>query len=195
MENPPIDGAKYESATGDVCPACGQNLNAYQIFSMPFEACPHCRGLWLFKDELRELKNRVQGGSLRWLNDEIEALEKASVAVTEKPCVKCQNLKMVSVTFGKSSILIDWCPQCHGMWLDRGEFESIMQYLGAERQDMPSNEIEKRAVEDVKRIWTGSPEGRLEDALDAGKAISALVNATIFEHPRLFTLLNSLPRA
>jgi uncharacterized protein len=195
MENSPISGARYESATRDACPACGQNLNAYRISSMPFEACPHCLGIWLFKDELRHLKNRVHSGSLRWLNDEIEAIEKADVAATERPCVKCRTVKLVSVRFGKSSILIDWCPQCHGTWLDRGAFESILQYLEAERQDMPLKEIEKRVLEDVKRIWTGGPESRLEEALDAGKAISALINTTIFEHPRLFTLLNSLPRA
>lgn len=195
MENIPIKGAKYDRPTTDVCPACGHTLNAYQISSMPFEACPNCQGMWLFKDELRLLKNRVNGGSLRWLNDEIEAIEKTSVVATDRPCVKCRTVKMVSVIFGKSSIPIDWCRQCHGMWLNRGGFESIVQYLEAELHDMLPKEIEKRALEDVRRIWNGGPEGRIEDARDAGRAVSALINATIFEHPRLFALLNSFPRA
>ena len=195
METPPIAGSEYEGTTADACPTCGQTLRAYRISSMPFEGCPNCGGIWLVKDELRQLKNRVGGGSLRWLNDEIEAIETTRVAAAERPCVKCRTVKMVSVTFGKSSVLIDWCPQCHGMWLDRGGFESIIQYLEAELRSLPSKEIEKRALEDVKRIWSGGPEGRVAEALDAGQAISALVNATIFEHPRLFALLNSLPRA
>jgi Zn-finger nucleic acid-binding protein len=191
----PIEGAQYEGTTGDVCPACGHTLDAYRIASMPFGSCPNCRGMWLVKDELRKLKNRVEGGSLRWLNDEIENIEKAKVDVTDRLCVKCRTVRLVSVIFGKSAIPIDWCPQCHGMWLDRGAFASIIEYLKAELQGMRSGEIEKRAVEDVKRIWNGGPGHRLEEAWDAEKAISALINTTIFEHPRLFALLNSLPQA
>ena len=195
METSPIAGARFEEATTDVCPQCGHSLNAYRIASMPFEACPNCLGIWLFKDELRQLKNRVDSGSLRWLNDEIEAVERASVEATGRPCVKCRTVRLVSVVFGKSSITINWCPQCRGMWLDRGEFESIIRYLEAERRDMPAKEIERRALEDMRRIWNGGPESRIEEVRDAGKAVSALINATIFEHPRLFAILNSLPRA
>jgi len=153
METPSIAGSEYEGTTADTCPTCGQTLRAYRISSMPFEGCPNCGGIWLVKDELRQLKNRVDGGSLRWLNDEIEAIETTSVAATERPCVKCRTVRMVSVTFGRSSVLIDSCPQCHGRWLDRGGFESIIQYLEAELRSLPSKEIERRALEDVERIW------------------------------------------
>jgi uncharacterized protein len=192
----PIKGAKLEKQTQDVCPTCGSNLNLYTVFSMQFEGCPKCKGIWLVKDELRKLKNRVDGGSLRWLNDEIENLEKTRVISTNRPCVKCKTTKLAAVHFGKSSILIDWCPKCHGMWLDRGEFEEVTEYLRRELASMHPKDIEKEAAMDVKRVWSGGPESRFEELLDAKAAVSALINATIFEHPALFGLcskISSLP--
>lgn len=192
VEVPPIKGAKLDKKTADECPACGSNLNLYAVFSMQFEGCPKCKGIWLIKDELRKLKNKVEDGSLRWLNDEIENLERISVLATKRPCVKCRTVKMVSAIFGKSSTLVDWCPKCHGMWLDRGEFEAITDYLKDELGHVHAKDIEKQAAADVKRIWSGGPESRLDELVDAKAAVSALINATIFEHPSLFKLCTTI---
>jgi Zn-finger nucleic acid-binding protein len=180
----PIKGAELKEPTTDKCPACGATLNLYEIFSMLFEGCPHCKGIWLFKDELRRLKNKVEHGSMRWLNEEIDAIGKASLISTQRACVKCKTVNMVSTLFGKSSIVIDWCPQCHGMWLERGEFESIVNYL-KEELAKSSREIQKIALDETKKIWTGAPEGRPNEIRDAYAAMLALVNATIMEHPTL----------
>ena len=194
VEVPPIKGAEKGQSTFDACPACGNSLNQYSIYSMEFEGCPKCKGIWLVKDELRKLKNKVEDGSLRWLNDEIENMDRTSVLTGKRYCVKCTTVKMVSVIFGKSSILVDWCPQCHGVWLDRGEFEAITGHLRHELMQMHPREIEKQAAEDVRRIWSGKPESRLDEILDAKAAVSALISATIFEHPALFKLCMSVPR-
>jgi Zn-finger nucleic acid-binding protein len=190
----PIKGAEQGESTPDHCPACGYSLNQYSIFSMEFEGCPKCKGIWLVEDELRKLKNKVEGGSLRWLDNEIENIGKTSVLATKRSCVKCKTATMVSVIFGKSSVLVDWCPLCHGMWLDRGEFAAITDYLKHELRQMHPKNIENEAAADVVRIWSGGPESRFEEFLDAKAAVSALINATIFEHPSLFKLCMSIPR-
>lgn len=186
LEVPLIKGAKREKETMEVCPACSTHLCEYSVFTMSFEGCPKCKGIWLVKDELRKLKNKVQNGSLHWLNDEVDNLEKTSVIPTKRVCVKCKSVKLLAVKFGTSSVLIDWCPQCHGMWLDRDDFEEITEYLKDELKDTHSKSIEKQLVEDLKHVWTGGPESRLDELLDAKAAASALINATIFEHPALF---------
>jgi Zn-finger nucleic acid-binding protein len=190
----PVNGAEQLKSTSDNCPACGNTLNLYSISSMEFEGCPKCKGIWLVKDELRKLKNKVEDGSLRWLNDEIENMEKTSAVATKRPCVKCKTTNMVSVVFGKSSILIDWCPQCHGMWLDRGEFEAVTDYLTHEMMSMHAKDIKKHATEDVKRVATGGPESRFDELLDAKAAVHTLINATIFEHPALLKLITGISR-
>lgn len=194
LEVPPIPGSEKERSTADQCPKCGTALNIYKLHGMKFEGCPKCKGLWLVKDELRKLKNKIEDGSMRWLNTEIENIEKTAVVSTKRPCVKCKDVKMVSVIFGKSKIVVDWCQKCHGMWLDRGEFEEIAEYLKQELAHARPKEIEHQVAEDVKRIWSGGPESRLDEALDAKAAVSALVTATIFEHPALANLCMGFPR-
>lgn len=191
LEVPPISGAKKKDSTSDLCPKCGDALSRYEVYRMEFEGCPKCKGIWLVKDELRKLKNKVEHGSLRWLNDEIEEIGKASARATDRPCPKCKPARLVSVLFGKSSVIVDWCPQCQGMWLDRGEFETMAEYLKREESGMKPREIEREAVEELKRVWSGGPESRADELLDAYAAMSALISASIFEHPKLFNFLQS----
>lgn len=40
-------------------------------------------------------------------------------------CPVCDNVKMREVS--KESIMIDVCPSCKGVWLDRGELEKLSQ--------------------------------------------------------------------
>jgi len=74
------------------------------------------------------------------------------------------------------------------MWLDREEFESIIEYLNEEAGKATPTELSREVSKDIKRIWTGGRESRIDEVADAGAAISALINATIFEHPALFSL-------
>lgn len=39
-------------------------------------------------------------------------------------CPSCKNTEMVEAN--KEGVLIDVCPQCRGVWLDRGELEKIL---------------------------------------------------------------------
>jgi Zn-finger nucleic acid-binding protein len=189
-----IKGAKLERTTSDQCPVCGKHLDEYTVFSTRFESCSACGGIWLFKDELRRLKNTVEHGSMRWLNDEINNIEKTSAVATTRVCPKCINVKLVSVLFGRSSIVIDWCPHCRGMWLERGDFNSVIEYLKQELFSMPSKEIEKKVFEEAKLLWRGGPESTYQELLDFKATISGLINATIFEHPALVKLCMSLPQ-
>jgi Zn-finger nucleic acid-binding protein len=51
-------------------------------------------------------------------------------------CPVCDDTRMREVE--KNGILIDVCPTCKGVWLDRGELEKLMQDVREVRQD--SNE-------------------------------------------------------
>jgi Zn-finger nucleic acid-binding protein len=185
----PVKGAKHKGATNDKCPACEATLDLYSIHGMEFEGCPKCHGMWLVKDELRKLKNKFNDGQLHWLNDEIDNIDKTSVIASSRACPKCSARKLVSVVFGHSSIVIDWCPGCHGLWLDRGEFDSIIEYLRVEEIAATPKEIGREIAKDLKRVATGGPESRFAELGDAAAAVEAYANAVIFEHPVLFGLL------
>ncbi|HSO57304.1 MAG TPA: zf-TFIIB domain-containing protein, partial [Paenisporosarcina sp.] len=42
-------------------------------------------------------------------------------------CPVCDNVRMREVE--KENVMIDVCPDCKGVWLDRGELEKITQGL------------------------------------------------------------------
>jgi len=132
VEVPPIKGLEFQSETPYVCPSCNTKLNLYKIFSIKIEGCPKCKGIFLDKDELRSLKDKSTKGSwltLRWMDDEVEALEQAKAMPSRRPCPKCSNVNLISTVFGNSKIILDWCPSCHGLWLDREELQEILQHM------------------------------------------------------------------
>jgi Zn-finger nucleic acid-binding protein len=142
--------------------------------------------MWLEEDELRKLKNKMNDGQLHWLNAEIDNMETTSVISSSRSCPKCSSRKLVSILFGHSSVVIDWCPDCHGVWLDRGEFDSITGYLHDKATNATPQEFGREIVKDLKMAVTGGPESRLAELGDAAAAAEAFVNAVIFEHPALF---------
>jgi Zn-finger nucleic acid-binding protein len=191
----PIPGAKHEGATEDKCPADGTKLDRYSIHHMEFEGCPKCHGMWLVKDELRKLKNKTEEGRLHWLNDEIDNIEKTAVIRSDRSCAKGDGAKMLSVVFGKSSVVIDWCPKCHGMWLDRGEFDSIIEYLNAEAVNSTPKEVEEEIAKDLKKLVKGGPESRPAEIVDIAAAVETFLNFEVFEHPALYRLLTNTAQA
>jgi Zn-finger nucleic acid-binding protein len=186
----PIPGAKKEDATNKKCPADGAALDLYRLGHLKFEGCPKCHGLWLDKDELRKLKNKVNDGQLHWLNREVDHIEKASVITSSRPCPNCPASKLRSVIFGRSSVVIDWCPKCQGVWLDRDEFDSITACLRHEATRATPSELAREFRQDLKNALTGAgPESRATDLEDAAVTLEAWANAIVYENPLLFRLM------
>lgn len=51
-------------------------------------------------------------------------------------CPVCEDVRMREVV--KDEVLIDVCPDCKGVWLDRGELDKLMQGVREMQQDMQS---------------------------------------------------------
>ena len=182
VEELPVAGATLQQTTEDVCPTCGHYLAVYALAPIEFEACPHCHGLWLEKQTLKELKNKESEGQLHWLNREVENIGRAAAVPSGRQCVKQPGQPMFSVVFGGSSVVIDWCPECDGIWMDGGDFDSIVRYLDEEARLATKDDLKREISADVD-------EGKIADA---SAAATALLNTTIFEHPRLVEFFNSL---
>jgi len=194
VEVPPIKGAELKSETEYKCPACSGNLDLYKVFRIKIEACSKCKGIFLDKDELRSLKDKSTKGSwqtFRWMDDEVEEIENSNTVLSNRLCPKCTNVKFISTHFGNSNIIIEWCPNCKGLWLDRGEFQDILQFLKDQLNNLTSDEMKSKVYKEIKEVWSG-PENILSEILDAKAAISALINIRIFEHPKLFNKLNDI---
>lgn len=49
----------------------------------------------------------------------------------------CPSCKVNLVMSDRQGIEIDYCPQCRGVWLDRGELDKIIDRSSAQPQPMP----------------------------------------------------------
>jgi hypothetical protein len=197
VEVPPIKDANFMAETSYTCPSCGAFLYRYGVFGIEIEGCPKCKGFFSDRDELRRLKDksiRDSWGTLRWMDDEVEAIEKASLMFSKRLCPKCKGVRFISGNFGDSNIMIDWCPSCHGLWLDKGEFQGIVQFLSEKLIKLSSAEMASKAYQEIKEIWNGT-ESKISEILDAKAAISTLIAITIFEHPALYKAITSFTKA
>ena len=141
-----------------------------------------------------KLKNKVGIGELHWLNSEVDNIEQTAAIPTKRICPRKDNGRLLSVVFGKSSVVLDWCPKCGGIWLDRGEYNKIVDYLHDEAGKATIDDVKKEIAEDVNRLFESGPENPLAEIADIAAAVTALINFTIFEHPKLFKLvLTQLP--
>jgi Zn-finger nucleic acid-binding protein len=195
LEVKPISGAKHMRSTDEDCPACGAKLDLYSLLSIEFEGCPKCHGLWLDRDELRKLKNKVGIGELHWLNSEVDNIEQTAAILTKRVCPRKDNGQLLSVVFGKSSVVLDWCPKCRGLWLDRGEYDKIIDYLHDEAGNATIQDVKKEIEKDVSRLFKSGPENPVAEIADIAAAVTALINFTIFEHPAVFNLVTAATSA
>ena len=65
--------------------------------------------------------------------------------------MKCPNCNVSLVMTDRSGIEIDYCPDCRGVWLDRGELDKIIE----------------RSTQNVKTIETNSYDARQRYSKDS----------------------------
>ncbi len=93
------------------------------------ELCAHCRGLFLDRDEIRQL---VGGGSLA------KATEVVPVSLDDEigmRCPKCVDPAMQPLSVKGAADVQSWqCRSCGGLWLGEGAFFALARSLQASRR-------------------------------------------------------------
>ena len=133
------------------CPKCKNPLIILELGDIETDYCLECGGIWFDKGELELLLNSEKATSelLNHFNKDTTIKEKP---VTCPICKKRMNKVYVD---GNDRIIIDECPNGHGLWFDNGE---ILQLMGT-RQLNIENEIVKVLTGIYRdKIYTKSPE-------------------------------------
>ena len=94
------------------CPKCGEKLWHLRRGGDVVEACSGCEGMWFDSGELT-----VALGVYR----RIETGEGRPAGI---PCVRC-GAGLVELPFPGTAVDVDVCPDCRGVWLDRGELQTL----------------------------------------------------------------------
>lgn len=91
------------------------------MVQVEFECCPSCNGVWLDGGELETL---TRGRGRRGLRVEVQRDVRTNYLCPR--CLPASVLFEGSHTLGED-FLLDICPNCSGIWFDRGEFPSLLK--------------------------------------------------------------------
>lgn len=113
-----------------ICPVCENPLVILELDQIEIDHCLNCGGIWLDAGELEMLleTDEERNRFLKLL------IENESVNEKKYPCPIC-NKKMGKVFVGEEKkILIDKCKRNHGLWLDKGELEQVIELSSENRE-------------------------------------------------------------
>ena len=73
--------------------------------------------------------------------------------------MNCPKCNVTLAMMDKQGVEIDYCPQCRGIWLDRGELEKIMERAGDHysKRDNYDNDYRKYQYGDYNKPQHGHP--------------------------------------
>ena len=87
--------------------------------------------------------------------------------------MKCPNCNVILIMTDRNGIEIDYCPDCRGVWLDRGELDKIIERSSQNVKNNETNTYSERQTNSDKQRHTTDKEyqykkkkGLLEDLFD-----------------------------
>ncbi|MBU4142994.1 zf-TFIIB domain-containing protein [Patescibacteria group bacterium] len=186
------------------CPKCKKELSEkIKIGDVKIDRCPKCGGLWFEKDELRLAKDK-QAPEARWVDVEIKDKSinwfqfdfwKDKIKFKVKKGMKycpIDEIPLYQVNYGDTPIKIDVCGICFGIWLDKGEFKKITDYIKNKAEYETLYNYAKNLALETKEIFVG-PESVKSEVADLLMLIKLLKYKLMAQHPELVRLISSLP--
>ncbi len=124
------------------CPRCKKELEQAIFHNTEIDYCPQCLGIFFEEGELEQAKDN-HDRDLRWLDIDLwEDKNRFKIVRGIRSCPYCR-LPLYEVYYDDSSVVVDVCNLCHGVWLDRAEFKKIIEYLKKKADYQALNEYLK----------------------------------------------------
>jgi Zn-finger nucleic acid-binding protein len=117
------------------CPRCNAELNAVEYDDVEVGVCPDCKGEWLAAGELETVAEHHQE---KFTPEEIASLDAVNKEIfttaecehDQLRCPECANVEMKHFNYGETSgLILDKCPECGGIWTDKGELEKVEELV------------------------------------------------------------------
>ncbi len=113
------------------CATCHDPMIVVEHEHVELDYCPNCAGVWFDSGEIELLLETMELESTG-----LEALHLAEEAVSKEKKHKCPECdrRMKKVALGHQPvIIIDACPEGHGLWFDSGEVGELIAHLAAKQ--------------------------------------------------------------
>jgi len=174
------------------CPVCSVSLEKSIVTGVEVDYCPRCFGFWFEEHELAQTKNE-KDRSLRWLDFDLwKDSSLFRIKAGQKLC-PTDRLGLYEVRYGDSTIRVDICSVCKGVWLDRGEFKDIIGYLRETADEKILDHYLHTASEELWEVFTG-PEMLREELMDVIAIVKLMQYKFAVQHPILTEIIVSLPK-
>ncbi|MCD6097785.1 zf-TFIIB domain-containing protein [bacterium] len=136
------------------CPRCGGGFAFEKHDGKTILRCNNCRGIWIDSSTLSQI---VEERELDFPDEEVT---ESSVEKGEICCPVCgKAMQRVNYSYS-TGIIIDRCPDGHGVWLDAGELKKIVKIM-SEWDKKKYKVLETIDIEDYESkttdnlLWTG----------------------------------------
>ena len=174
------------------CPLCKIEMKKVIFYGVEIDYCPQCLGLWFEKDELSQAKDE-KDQDLKWLDIDLwQKRTKFKISQTQKYCPVCST-PLYAVRYNDSQIEVDVCNLCQGIWLDRGEFKKIVDYLKEKGKEEILKNYFKNLVKQGRGIFTG-PETFRSELTDFLMVLKLLNYKFTVQHPTISKIILELPK-
>jgi Zn-finger nucleic acid-binding protein len=167
-------------------------LEKILFHNVEVDYCPKCMGIWFEQNELRLAKDD-KDEQLNWLDVDLWR-DKARFKIfgSKRYCPACR-IALCEVRYDESHVKLDFCKNCQGIWLDRGEFKQIIVYLKKKFDYEILNHYTKNLVVQLWEVFTG-PETLREELGDFLMLLKLLNYKFAVQHPYLMMLINDLEK-
>jgi Zn-finger nucleic acid-binding protein len=174
------------------CPCCNADLKCKMVKDVEVDECNQCKGIWFEDDELRKAKDSTDS-DLNWLDFEIwKHKDKSQARARNLACPQC-NQTLVAIDYADTGVEIDYCPECKGTWLDKGEFKKVIDALTNELLTKSFSEYIKVSLEEAKEIITSS-ESFVSEWKDFTTVFRMMQYRLFVENPKLLDITINIQR-
>ncbi len=171
------------------CPKDKKQLESTILYNTEVDYCPQCYGLFFEEDELRQAKDS-KDNNLKWLDIDLwKDTKKFKVNLGIRICPECR-LPLYEVYYGDSGVIVDVCNLCHGIWLDKGEFQKIIAYLKEKAGWQSLQKYAKNVVSEFWEVFVG-PETLREEVEDFLIVLKVLNYKFAVQYPKITVLINT----
>jgi uncharacterized protein len=101
------------------CPKCRETMQVADLEGTPVARCPQCLGVWFYGDSYKRLRKAEHIEHV-----DIGSAETGSEynSVFPAPCPVCEWVMERAPEPSQPHIVVDRCPQGHGLFFDAGEY-------------------------------------------------------------------------
>jgi Zn-finger nucleic acid-binding protein len=135
------------------CPRCREAMQALRLGATDVRECAACGGLWLDPETLQRLSDARESHAdvVSVLAARAPANAVGTEVIRYVPCPSCAKL-MNRTNFAKSSgVVLDIC-KSHGVWLDRGELQRVLQFIDSGGLAQAREREQRQLVEERRRL-------------------------------------------